>query len=431
MAIPTSACARAGASLTPSPTIATRTPPSWKRRTAAALSAGSTWAAVWSMPMRRATESATACASPVIMATRRPMPCSRLTASADSGRISSSSARAPRTAPSATVKSTVRPCPDHCSAASATEGGTSRPELLDQAGAADPDLPAVDRGGCAPRPASDSNAEAARRRQPSIAGGAHHGPRQRVLRIGFDGGGQRQQRVLVQARRRDDAGQHWLAAGQRAGLVEDDDLHLARALQRQPVLDQQPIARTERGADGDHQRDGQAQGVRAGDDQHRRRADQRLLGLPERGPDHERDDARAERHEEEQRGGAVRQHLRVRLRGLGLGDQPHDPGQGGLLADGGDPDAQAAAGSDGAGDDLLAGLLGDRARLAGDHRFVDIGRAFGHRPIGGDARPRAAPGRCRRRPAPPAPRPPSRSPSPARLSRAAAGPARRWPPAPA
>ena len=161
-----------------------------------------------------------------------------------------------------------------------------------------------------------------------------------------------------------------------------------RALQRQPVLDQQPVARAERGADGDHQRDGQAQGVRAGDDQHRRRADQRLLGLAERGPDHERDDARAERHEEEQRGGTVRQHLRVRLRGLGLGDQPHDPGQGGLLADGGDPNAQAAAGSDGAGHDLLAGLLGDRARLAGDHRFVDIGRALDHRPIGGDARPR-------------------------------------------
>src|SRR5256885_14353753 len=45
IAIPTSAVARAGASLTPSPTIATLLPPSWNRRTAAAFSAGRIWAA--------------------------------------------------------------------------------------------------------------------------------------------------------------------------------------------------------------------------------------------------------------------------------------------------------------------------------------------------------------------------------------------------
>src|SRR5438128_1308438 len=66
IAIPTSAVARAGASFTPSSTIATLLPPDRKRFTADALSAGRTSAATSSMSMRRATESATVLESPVI-----------------------------------------------------------------------------------------------------------------------------------------------------------------------------------------------------------------------------------------------------------------------------------------------------------------------------------------------------------------------------
>ena len=110
MAIPTSAVASAGASFTPSPTMATLRPPSWKRLTAAALSAGRTCAATSSMPRRRATESATAWLSPVIIATRTPRACSESIASLDSGRISSSMATRPATAPSTTTWRTVRPC---------------------------------------------------------------------------------------------------------------------------------------------------------------------------------------------------------------------------------------------------------------------------------------------------------------------------------
>ena len=50
IAIPTSAVAMAGASLTPSPTMATLRPPAWKRLTASALSAGMTCAATSSIP---------------------------------------------------------------------------------------------------------------------------------------------------------------------------------------------------------------------------------------------------------------------------------------------------------------------------------------------------------------------------------------------
>ena len=54
--------------------------------------------------------------------------------------------------------------------------------------------------------------------------------------------------VFVVAGRCRDVGEHRLALGQRAGLVEDDDVELARPLERQPVLDEQAVARAERGA---------------------------------------------------------------------------------------------------------------------------------------------------------------------------------------
>ena len=55
IAMPMSAATSAGASFTPSPTIATVRPPSWKPCTAAALSAGRTCAATSSIPSRWAT----------------------------------------------------------------------------------------------------------------------------------------------------------------------------------------------------------------------------------------------------------------------------------------------------------------------------------------------------------------------------------------
>ena len=121
--MPTSAVANAGASLTPSPTIATLRPPSWNRLTAAALSAGSTCAATSSMPRRRATESATAWLSPVIIATLTPNPMQLLDRLVRLGRISSSTATAPATRPSTTTCRTVRPCASHSPAI----GSGSRP----------------------------------------------------------------------------------------------------------------------------------------------------------------------------------------------------------------------------------------------------------------------------------------------------------------
>ena len=54
--------------------------------------------------------------------------------------------------------------------------------------------------------------------------------------------------------------------------------------------------------------------------------------------------------------------------------------------DGGDPDPERAARRDRAGDDGVAGRLGDAAGLAGDHRLVDVGGAVDDHAVGRDAR---------------------------------------------
>ena len=83
-------------------------------------------------------------------------------------------------------------------------------------------------------------------------------------------------------------------------------------------------------------------------------------GSPERPPADQRDRAGGERDVEQERRGPVGQRLGTRRRCLRLRDQAHDPGQRRRVADGRDPDAEAAAGGDRARDDLVARRLGHR-----------------------------------------------------------------------
>ena len=102
IATPRSARASAGASLMPSPTIATRRPSAWSRSIVASLSAGSTSAITWSagMPTWRATASAVTRASPVSSHTSSPAARSSRTASADSALTGSAMAMTPAATPS-------------------------------------------------------------------------------------------------------------------------------------------------------------------------------------------------------------------------------------------------------------------------------------------------------------------------------------------
>ena len=73
MATPTSACASAGASLVPSPVIATRRPPSCSLRISAILSSGVASARWSSTPASAAMARAVRGLSPVIMTVRMPI----------------------------------------------------------------------------------------------------------------------------------------------------------------------------------------------------------------------------------------------------------------------------------------------------------------------------------------------------------------------
>ena len=118
IAKPTSAAASAGASFTPSPTIATRAPalrPSRSACTTRALSAGSTSASTSVMPTSRANASAAPRSSPLTSTARRPSRCSAATAAAAPGlawspKASRPNARGAWPGASSASQDTLRPC---------------------------------------------------------------------------------------------------------------------------------------------------------------------------------------------------------------------------------------------------------------------------------------------------------------------------------
>ena len=172
------------------------------------------------------------------------------------------------------------------------------------------------------------------------------------------------------------------AFGQRAGLVEQHDVHEPRPLEGQPVLDEDPGPGGDRGRQGDHERDGEAEGVGAGDHQHGDGAHDGLVDVAGQRPEQEGDGGGGGGDVEEQGGEAVGERLSSAPAGLGVGDEPLDPGEGGVLADGIDPESQRRVGRDGAADDSVSRGLGDRLGLARDHRLVHLCSAVGDRAVG-------------------------------------------------
>ena len=107
MAMPTSACARAGASLMPSPTMARRAPPCCSAAIVRALPSGRTPAISRSMPTSRAIGCADASRSPVSITGSMPSPRSDAIAAALEPRAASRSRIEPRTRPSTATTAIV------------------------------------------------------------------------------------------------------------------------------------------------------------------------------------------------------------------------------------------------------------------------------------------------------------------------------------
>src|SRR5699024_6862530 len=120
-------------------------------------------------------------------------------------------------------------------------------------------------------------------------------------------------------------------------------------LQRETVLDEHSASGGAFGRDGHHQRDRQAERVRAGDDQHGDRADHGGIGQADERPDGGGDQASAQGEPEQPRGRGVGDPLRAGGGRLSVGDELLNAGESGVVAGGGDLDAQSGIGGHGAG----------------------------------------------------------------------------------
>ena len=123
MAMPVPARVRAGASLMPSPTMATL-PFSLRARITLSLPSGRTPAITWSTPACRPMASAVRWLSPVSITTRMPMACSWRMASGLSSLMVSATAMTPSSRPSPPKKRGVLPCSASAWACPARAAGT-------------------------------------------------------------------------------------------------------------------------------------------------------------------------------------------------------------------------------------------------------------------------------------------------------------------
>ncbi len=226
-----------------------------------------------------------------------------------------------------------------------------------------------------PRPVMEVKPVAVRNVQALLPGCPDDGACHWVFAVGFDGGGQGEQLLAAGAVGSGDVFEFGFAFGQGAGLVEQDDVDGAHALQRHPVLDQHSGAGCLLGGDGDDQRDGQAQGVRAGDHQHGDGAGHGVRDAAQQRPGDEGDEAGTGGEVEQERRGPVGQGLRPGGGRLRFGDQPLDPGQRGVIPDGGDPDPDGVVRGDRSGDHRVAGGPEHGLGFTGDHGFIELGLA--------------------------------------------------------
>ena len=191
--------------------------------------------------------------------------------------------------------------------------------------------------------------------------------------------------------RRDDVRDRGLPFRDGAGLVEQHGAHAAEFLQRFPSPHQDSLFGGPPRRDQNRGRGGEAQRAGTGDDQdgdqRHRRIEHRGRGAEiEPGDESAQRDRDHDRHEHA--GDPIGEPLDRGLGRLGVLDHAEDLAEGRVLPHSGRAEGDAARRIDRAADDFVSGLLGDRQRLARQHRLIDRGCALGHETIDRDGFPR-------------------------------------------
>src|SRR6202163_1071024 len=376
IAIPTSACASAGASFTPSPTMATLSPCACSFFTSDALSPGRTSAITVSIPSRRATDSAVRRLSPVTMAVRTPISFRRATASFADGRISSATATMPARAPPTTTYTGVLASPARPAVRSRKSGGNEI--FISVSSASFPTKTSVPSTVArTPLPVTASKVVAAGTLSPRAAAPS----------------------TIARANGCSDAASADAAARMSrssvTGAIAIASISVGFPIVSVPVLSKMTIrifdvassARALADADGDRRRGRERERVRAGDDNCRYRGGQREQHTgAEQIPDEERRDAGPHRDVHEILPSDVGERLRGRLRSLRLLHHRYDARKSRIRSDRVGAERERSALVHGAADDLFAGGLVHRRRLTRDHRLVHVAVAARDSAVDGDAR---------------------------------------------
>ena len=236
MAMPTSALASAGASLMPSPAIATTAPLRCRSSIKSSFSSGRRPARTSSMPSCAATALAVVALSPVAMTILSPSAWSRAIASALPVLIGSATATKPASLPSAPSIITVSPLRRRFSAASAN-GAASMPapcisRALPSSTARPSTLPLT------PWPVTASKSSTLGGFRPVRFGAAEDRLGKGMLAAGFERSRQAQYLARLETGAGLDARQRRLAFRQGAGLVDHQRVDRGEALKRRGVTDQ-------------------------------------------------------------------------------------------------------------------------------------------------------------------------------------------------
>ena len=373
MATPTSARARAGASLIPSPVMMTAAR-RCSRRTASSLASGVSSASTSSTPVSAPTALAASARSPVA-STIRVMPprrSARIVCRA-SGRIRSSSRSAPAGVPSTATNTVSAPSSQARRRTALTHGGvpltpaqSARPSLTRRPAT----VPAMPWPGCSVTSAGWPSG------QPRSAAARTTAACQDVPGGLVERGGQAQDLFRGQRPGGHDGGHGGLACGERPGLVQQHGGAPGQALEHPAVLHHDPAARRRRQAGDQGDRRGQDERAGRGDDQDGHRAG-RAAQRP-RHPGH----GQAQRQEPQ--GVPVGEPDERRLRVLRLADQADDAGVGAVRRAGRGPQVERPGRVDGAAAQRVTPGVLDRQRLPGERGFIQHGGIGGQRAVHGD-----------------------------------------------